>query len=283
MTQQLETLDLWLEHLTELQQKHLELDSTQFENAEQFIDNNFHSFQMNCNASIKIENQDIVFSWQESDFSLIVGFPAGRNWHYHFTSYHHNNTDTPGTFHITFSGAAYQFTNGKEDKAQWHYLFHLHDKIIKHLKIKETYSGNFQPLYPVSRARDEYENTVSYAWITDKYDGPLSGYCYLNGKLCYFTMIEETDFEQKRLYAIYRLSLCEKIKASYSHYLWIHVTRQYSWCQKLHLKKYRLKYQLISWWNKKRYLPKWDTVTKYHEKQDKFKQTHQLLGYFESH
>lgn len=283
MNQQLETLNLWLEQLNELQQQHGELDASQFENAKQFIDNNFHSFQMNCHAHIQIENNEILFVWKEPDFSLKVGFPSGRTWHYHFTTYHNNQTDNPGVFNITFSGAAYQFTTGKDEKLQWHYLFHLHDKIIKHLKIKEAYSENFQPLYPVGRARDEYENTVSYAWITDKYDGPLSGYCYLNGKLCYFTMIEETDFEQRRLYAIYRLSLHERIKVSCSHYFWAHVIRQYAWCWKLHLKKNRLKNHLVSLWNKCRYLPKLDTIAKYHDKQDKFKQKHQLLGYFESH
>lgn len=280
---QLEFISLWLEQLNTLKTQYPELDDTQFENAEQFIEDNFHSCQMNCNLEITVQNSEILVSWKEPEFSLTVFFPAGRTWHYRFINFHDNKTDIPGTFTIDFNGAAYQFTTGKEDKLQWHYLFHLHDRIIKHLKIKEAWSENYQPLYPTGRGRDEYENTVCYAWITDKYDGPLSGYCYLNGQLCYFTMVEETDFEQRRLYAIYKLGCIEKLKASFSHYFWINFTRKYSWFWKIHMKKYHFKNWFMTTWNKKTYLPKLGTVAKYHQKKDKFKQKHQLLGYFESH
>jgi hypothetical protein len=63
-----------------------------------------------------------------------------------------------------------------------------------------------------------YEYRV--VWITSKYDGMLSGYCYYDRNLCYFDMVEETPMQRKRLFAIYKLSVLKRLMVWKRYHMW---------------------------------------------------------------
>ena len=58
------------------------------------------------------------------------------------------------------------------------------------------------------------------SWVTGRYDGPLSGYVQYNNRLCEFNIVEETECERRRLYAIYKLSMLEAVVSWVRYHKW---------------------------------------------------------------
>ena len=57
-------------------------------------------------------------------------------------------------------------------------------------------------------------------WETNRYDGMLSGFCSITGKLYAFNCVEETDFTRKRLYAVYKIPLHSRVLTWYKYHTW---------------------------------------------------------------
>lgn len=141
-----------------------------------------------------------------------------------------------------------------------HYFFP--DAVEQIVSTPDEFKQEYHPVLA------PHEYTIS--WITNKYDGMLSGYCRYKNKLHYVTMVEETDYQRRRMYAIYELSSWERVAAYYQHAKWLFML-QTRWAWNLYCKWHAFKrkrgWQLSS--------------TDISAKRTKFEQTHNIVGYFE--
>lgn len=82
------------------------------------------------------------------------------------------------------------------------------------ISLPDTFKGEYYPLF------NECEYDI--AWVTNRYDGLLSGYVRLRSdkKIYYFTLVEETEFTHDRMFAVYRLSLLSRISMWLHYHLW---------------------------------------------------------------
>jgi hypothetical protein len=83
-----------------------------------------------------------------------------------------------------------------------HY-YHFPDEVEKMISLPDEFEVVYDPLLTT------YECEI--VWVTNKYDGMLSGYLRKNGKLHYFDNVEETDFARRRMFAVYELSWLERL------------------------------------------------------------------------
>lgn len=72
-----------------------------------------------------------------------------------------------------------------------------------------------------SAKRFKTEELLEYVQASMYYDGPVNGYCRVNGELCWFREAYEDDVSGDRIYAVNRLSFAERLKAVYN----MHISR----------------------------------------------------------
>lgn len=141
-----------------------------------------------------------------------------------------------------------------------HYFFP--DDVERIVSTPDKFKQEYHPMLM------SYEYNIS--WVTNKYDGMLSGYGMYQRRLHYIDMVEETDYQRRRMYAVYQLTPLEQLVAYLRHVKWT-LTLNISWAWKLYTKWHRLKLKF-----KRR-----GTAEEYWAAKNKFRQTHKVVGYFE--
>lgn len=134
----------------------------------------------------------------------------------------------------------------------------LPDVVEQLISTSDEFKGLYHPLLK------KHEYHVN--WVTNRYDGMLSGYCSLKGKLHYFDNVEETPYQRKRMFAVYELSYFERIKAHIQHHQWnIVSTTSWMWAIKM-------------WIYRHTALP---TSNAFHKSKQSFIKSHPIVGYFD--
>jgi hypothetical protein len=153
-----------------------------------------------------------------------IFFYGNGKWKYEFNV--KTTTDNETIIHHD-DNLKYEFTgNGplmgfhREGKSD--YVLSLNEELEKLLVIPEPFSKDYNPLYAINtNPHYHMENKVKWGWRLGYYDGPLSGYCYLNKKMYYYDMVDEKDYSGDRMYALYELSNWQKVRAYICHYAWL--------------------------------------------------------------
>lgn len=199
--------------------------------------------------------------WDFEDGSLSVVFEPDNQWSYKLHHVAVNDRYNPNCeTTITFRGGP-SFTIDRENEPN-HPFYVLPDNVEKFVKLPDIVNEEqYQPMFK--------SHSVCVLWETNRYDGMISGYvwCKQHG-ICYAKMIAETEFERNRVFAIYKLSLFEKIAKTLAFKRWRLVMKNqllYKW-----------------WWRltQARTPKDWKkAVEKSIEKETKFKQQHEVVGY----
>ena len=138
--------------------------------------------------------------------------------------------------------------------------YYLPDEIEELVSIPDSFEGTYEPMLK--------KHQYNIVWVTNRYDGMLSGYAVVDNRLCYFDMVEETDFKSHRMFAMFELSLWERFNA------W---RRYHAWHSALSNKTY---WKVYWWWrnftHQRRKSPEehWAVV-------DDWRSRHRVVGYFE--
>lgn len=81
--------------------------------------------------------------------------------------------------------------------------YSLPEEIETIITLPDLFSKEYDPIIS--------GRNLTVVWVTNRYDGMLSGYCTMDRRIYYFDMIDETDFTQARMFAVYALSWGERI------------------------------------------------------------------------
>lgn len=186
-----------------------------------FFEDNFEEDKRNCDFVIVNNTNSISLEWREKDFELIVIFYGNLNWEYYSKEIFESDDLGNGSYSSNFKGTAPIINNNElieDPTASPINIFLLNDNEDELISLEDEFEYIYSPLFTTTKSNVSVLNKVKIAWNTLYYDGPLSGYCYLNEELYYFDNIEESEFENKRMYAIYKISNQDKAKAYLEHY-----------------------------------------------------------------
>lgn len=136
--------------------------------------------------------------------------------------------------------------------------YYLPNEVEELVSIPDTFVGTYEPMLKT------YQYQV--VWVTNRYDGMLSGYVRCDNELHYFDMVEETDFKRNRMFAVYKLSKWEQFN----------VWRKYHWWHTALANKV---YWNVYW--KIQRLKRRKSPEEHRADVDRFNQTHKVVGYFE--
>lgn len=140
-------------------------------------------------------------------------------------------------------------------------LFIFHDEPLKLITLPDKFSKEWLPRLD--------KKAINIFWETDRYDGMLTGYGIYNNKIVFVKCIDETFFERDRMFAVYQLSLLERIMMCFNKRMWSIVsTSRFIWAGYMFI--YRLKNNLGLHKSVKQIL----------DKNDKFTNSHKILGYY---
>lgn len=213
------------------------------------------SQKLNFNVEVVKENKTIAFVWDEEKFYLKIIFFGNGYWEY-FVKEKIIKPNMIGEKEHHYKGESYKFKIKEED----HQIFLLDDDVLKFITKSDEYFNDYEPMFKMTSEKLAGKNEVVFGWETNRYDGTLSGYCYLNKELCFFDLIEEQDYSSKRCYAIYKLNLWDKLIARYGqskiHIFFFHFLYDFR-------KKYGLK-KNFSW-----------------DKFNAWKKSKEMIGFFE--
>lgn len=195
--------------------------------------------------------------WTVSEGSVVVWFGPNEDWSWGARTAERtlstNNEDSDDSFEVTYhhSGKCSYRINGDP-----RYL--LPSEVEELISEPDTFEGTYAPILK------PYDYEI--VWVTNKYDGMLSGYVRFNEKLHYFNLIEETEFSRRRMFAVYELSAFERLNA-WRRYHWWHAVIANSLLWKYH------------WWfdgmkNRR-------SAEELEQAKNKFKDEHVVVGYFE--
>lgn len=145
-----------------------------------------------------------------------IFFYGQGKWTYSFTVH-----EDVGELKYEFSGLGYDMNIHDSKATTPHYAFYLNEELDKLLTVPEPYKQEFLPRYKINNNSHYPDNNkITWAWKEGYYDGPISGYCYLNKELHYYNVQEEKPYSLERMYGLYRLSRVEKAKAYIMHFIW---------------------------------------------------------------
>lgn len=131
--------------------------------------------------------------------------------------------------------------HGKPVEPYTKHFIVIPDSFIEAVSIKEEIPETCKDLLHFIPPNVSFDKTVRIAWVTNRYDGPLSGYCYVGDKFCYFDLEYEEEYSRKRYYEVRALSCRDKMRATLHHkwhaFIWsswrgTHCTKYYQWKQR---------------------------------------------------
>lgn len=136
----------------------------------------------------------------------------------------------------------------------------LPEEVDAKIKLPDTFFKQYEPLLCKHKAR--------VIWETNRYDGMIEGYVEYNNNLYYAEMVEETDFERNRMFALYELSFLEKLAVAAAKMKW-HLVINYKFLWNLHVRADKRRWQKRSV----------DGVKRSLEKKQQFRNEHKIVGY----
>lgn len=204
---------------------------------------------------------DKVGVWWDYDKTSVWAMfsPHTTDWEWSATTSKSNGNDMDGdtTYTVTYKHTGKCSFTYKDTP---HYFFP--DEVEELVSVPDVFSKEYEPR--LGRAN------WTLVWETNKYDGMLSGYINIGGKMYYADMVEETYHQRKRMYAVYELSMLERVRAHIGHQWWKFTLDHRS------LFNMRVKWSRF----RDNMFPK--TRVDYERQRNKFRETHQVKYYFES-
>ena len=229
------------------------------------FEDEFYSHRVNTNLLISFDGR-VLFTWGLPDGEVQVRFLGDGIW-----SYSVNTSNLQMNFEG--KGIEYSMIDRTYDDGESPYMFFVNETVGKVIYKDDEFQNEYEPVYRLTTSDPIPNHSVQILWSTNKWDGPLEGYCWFNKELHYFSMIEETDIDRKRMYALHKLNIWEKVKARIDHYSWIKITSiKLLW--KLYIIKYNLKQKYEKW----RYGD--DSYKVYRKKHDLWLSKHEKVGFF---
>jgi hypothetical protein len=206
--------------------------------------------------TIQVTQNRIGVKWTYDTGYVSVLFGPGDNWEWEAHGKEDVKPTTEGgdaSFDVTYShsGECSFVLKGEP-------YYYLPTKVEEMISLPDDFDGMYEPLLK----KHEYD----IVWVTNKYDGMLSGYLWKGKKLHYFDCIEETEFKRRRMFEVYELSWLECLNV-WRRYHWWHIALASEPMWKFY------------WWIRK--FNKRPTVERHWEAKDKFKRDHNVVGYFE--
>lgn len=173
---------------------------------------------------------------------------------------------------------AYYEYSGKEswsfkvpEKSETVYGYCLPSDVEKLYQLPDNFSKNYTPLLNQKNGR-----VPKILWSVAYWDGPISGYCEFNSQLCYFDLVEETEFERHRMYAVYELSYREQINAWFEHLKW-NLTLQTPFRRLIYFLRWKTTNVVYHWYSNLFHKRK---TERYLKDKEAFRASHKLIGYF---
>lgn len=195
--------------------------------------------------------------WALEDGYVSVWFGPGDKWSWEARTIERqlttNDADVDNSFKI-----AYDHSGDCSFRIDGEPHYHFPDEVEELIAEPDAFEGEYTPLLK------PYQYEV--VWVTDKYDGMLSGYVRFDNKLHYCGLVEETEFTSRRMFAVYELSLWERLM----------VWRRYHWWHLVVTSPTLWKYH---WWLVG--LKRRKSVDETQAIRTKFIDTHTVVGYFE--
>ncbi len=249
--------------LTELREfvagTNIPVGKEQFERLHELLMDSMCSVRMKP-FNIQVTQNKIGVKWTLDAGYVSVLFGPEENWEWEACTVERDfsgdrNDGSDPTFEVSYrhSGAC----SFKLHDAPYYYL---PDEVEELVSEPDTFEGTYEP-----KLKPYQYNIV---WVTNKYDGMLSGYAMVNDRLCYCDTIEETEFKSHRMFAVFELSLWERFNVWRRYHTWnTAMTNRTFW--------------KVYWW--------WRNVTRRPRKTPEdhwadirtWRQAHTIVGYFE--
>lgn len=230
----------------------IEIEKVQFDRLYDLLSDSMCGVRMKP-FTIQVTHNKVGVKWTLLDGYVSVLFGPGDAWEWEahhvehdLSACHDDGSDSSFETHHRHNGS-YSYKIGDTP------YYSLPTEIEKLVSIPDTFVGTYEPILKPS----QYEVT----WVTNKWDGMLSGYARCDNELYYFDMVEETYFKRNRMFALYKLSRWEQFIVWCQYHWWL-IALAHKVCWKLY------------WWIRK-------TPTKYWAAAAHLRQTHEVVGYFE--
>ncbi len=228
---------------------------------EQSIANNVYDFLENCTSN-KVALWEPVIAknamgvkWDMTTVTLLVLFAADDRWSWQLTA--KDGEDGFDTYDVNMA-----YAGGSTFVVGGTHHFVLPDKVEQFITLPDTFDQSYEPMIP--------KHKVDLFWVTNKYDGMLSGYVHHHNKLHYATCVDETHFTRDRMFALYELSIIERIGVWIRYFKWQHtVHNRVLWS--IYITKYR--------WTNKVFgsTPQYEKIKKFRAT---FEKNHKIVGYY---
>lgn len=200
----------------------------------------------------------IGVKWDLPDGYVSVLFGPGEAWEWEAHSVERDPSNSRDDGSDASFEVQYRHAGSYSFKIKDTPYYFLPDEVEELVSIPDTFVGTYEPMLK------PYQYQV--VWVTNRYDGMLSGYVRHDNELHYFDMTEETDFKRNRVFAVYKLSKWEQFNA-WRKYHWWHTALANRVYWKIYWKIQGFKRRLSP-------NEHWTAV-------DQFRQTHKVVGYFE--
>lgn len=201
----------------------------------------------------------IWFDLDDNGYCYIL-FGEDDTWEWKVEAYVRGKDEIAYKKELSYSGSRDLLFENKDGTTTACFIFH--DEAMKLITIPDEFTVIGQPRF---KFKDLY-----IIWETGRYDGILSGYAIFRNEIVHINCVDETFFERQRLFAIYRLSIFEKIIVGIRRWRWgILMTSPLMW--KCYMTKHRIK----------NHLGLNQTVEQSKKAGDDFHNSHKILGYAE--
>ena len=111
--------------------------------------------------------------------------------------------------------------NIASDESTSGYVFLLDKETEEYWSLSEKFFEEWSPMLKLASKMSLGEHgAVKIKWVSDFYDGPLSGYAVYKDRLHFFSLIEEQSYSGKRMYGVYELCLLNRVRCYFRHFLW---------------------------------------------------------------
>lgn len=167
----------------------------------------------------------------------------------------------------TYSGDCSWTYKDRQNENVFNAFFVLPEEVTKLIMLDDFIPENFSE-------RKIKREDVHIFWVTNKYDGMLSGYGVYKNIPVYVDCEYETFFQRTRIFGVYKLSFLEKLFVLLRKEKWdTIVSNRLFW--NIHMKMFHFKNFL----DKNKSVD--EMVKKSLKKKDDFRKSHRLLGYYE--
>ena len=185
--------------------KALTSDTDQLARLETFLDN-IHTRVKPCCVHLVDSKIGVSWIWDTGYVSVLFGDDQNWEWQGESAKCYGNNED-----YLYFN--TYSFGGGPSYmRDNYGPIYWLPSDVLKLIEVPDTFEGTYEPIIE--------KRNYTVVWVTSKYDGMLAGYCQYNGKLHLFEHVEETEFARHRMFAVFELSLLERMRVWWRYHVW---------------------------------------------------------------